>query len=239
MSGVSSAVLTADRFDTPADFASLQLVGSGLGSAGFVVFDDSASMPRVAQALARFRYVESCNQCSACKHGLRGASDALDELFDPARATKNLLEEAFYEARSAPQANRCYLPVEAAELIPSLLARFSDEFSAQVASPATPSQPYLVPKIVDFDEATRVFTYDAAQARKLPDWGYADSIAEPSPKRKPASPGRPHLAPHSVRLARDVREALGEEAARSGRKVETIVSEAIRAWLDEHGGRLS
>jgi NADH:ubiquinone oxidoreductase subunit F (NADH-binding) len=237
VSGVSSAVLTADRFDTLADFASLRLVGSGLGSAGFVVFDDSANMPRVAQALARFLYVESCNQCSACKHGLRGASHALDELFEPARATQYHLEEALYEARSAPQGNRCYLPVEGAELIPSLLARFSDEFAAQIASPASPSQPYLVPKIVDFDEATRVFTYDTAQARKLPDWSYADSAAERSPTRRAASPGRPHLAPHSVRLARDLREALGQEAARSGRKVETMVTEAIRAWLDEHGGR--
>src|SRR3954466_15971828 len=49
LSGVSVAPVTAERFDTPADFGSLAVIGWGLGSAGFVVYDDAASMPRVAQ----------------------------------------------------------------------------------------------------------------------------------------------------------------------------------------------
>ena len=43
--------------------------GSGLGWAGFTVLDDSTSILQVAQAVARFLYVE-CSQCSACKSGL-------------------------------------------------------------------------------------------------------------------------------------------------------------------------
>jgi len=82
LSGVSVAPISAERFDTPADFGSLALIGSGLGSAGFVLYDDAASMPRVAQMAARFLFVESCNQCSACKHGLRTASEALDAIFN-------------------------------------------------------------------------------------------------------------------------------------------------------------
>ena len=46
LSGVSVAPISAERFDTPADFGSLALIGSGLGSAGFVLYDDAASMPR-------------------------------------------------------------------------------------------------------------------------------------------------------------------------------------------------
>ena len=53
LSGVSVAPIAAERFDTPADFGSLALIGSGLGSAGFIVYDDAASMPRVAQMAAR------------------------------------------------------------------------------------------------------------------------------------------------------------------------------------------
>jgi NADH:ubiquinone oxidoreductase subunit F (NADH-binding) len=173
VSGTSSAVLSADQFDTPADFGSLARAGSGLGSAGFVLYDDAASMPRVAQALARFLYVESCNQCSACKRGLGVASTAIDEMFDRAASGADHAARAAEGARSAPQGNRCYLPVGGAHLIPSLLTRFASEFDARVGGHAAVSTPYLAPKIVDYDEATHTFTYDEAQARKRPDWTFS------------------------------------------------------------------
>ena len=40
-SGVANAVLTGDTLDTGADFESLALAGAGLGSAGFIVYDDA------------------------------------------------------------------------------------------------------------------------------------------------------------------------------------------------------
>ncbi len=49
LAGTAAAVILPERFDTPADFGSLQLIGSGLGSAGFVVYDDRRSAPRIAQ----------------------------------------------------------------------------------------------------------------------------------------------------------------------------------------------
>lgn len=68
----------------PADFGSLALAGSGLGCAGFTVLDDSTSILQVAQAVARFPYVE-CSQCSACKYGLGLASGALNTIFNAKR----------------------------------------------------------------------------------------------------------------------------------------------------------
>lgn len=177
LSGVSVAPIGPEKLDTPLDHAHLQLAGSGLGSAGFIVFDDRASMVRVTQAIARFLYVESCNQCPACKHGLRTASSALDELFDPGTATADDPERALYGARHAPQGNRCYLPVQGSILVPSLLRRFSDEFTAQIAAPGAGAAPYLVPKILDFDEATCTFTYDESQSRKRPNWTYEEPPA--------------------------------------------------------------
>lgn len=232
LSGVSSAVLLAERFDAPADFASLHLAGGSLGSAGFIVLDDGAWMPRVAQSLARFLYVESCNQCSACKHGLRTASSAIDELFDPEQATPDDVERALYGARSAPQGNRCYLPVQGSILIPNLLTRFRDEFAAQLADPTRPSPRYVVPTIVDFDEATRTFLYDATRERKQPDWTY-DEAAPPSlrPAVKPASPGAPPRLPASVRLHPEVHERLVEAAAHRGHELERVVNDALRDWL--------
>jgi NADH:ubiquinone oxidoreductase subunit F (NADH-binding) len=239
LSGVSSAVILADKFDTPADFASLALVGASLGSAGFIVLDDQASVPRVAQAVARFLYVESCNQCSACKHGLRVAWSAIDELFDPALATDDDYERAYYGARHAPQGNRCYLPVGAAAVLPSLLTRFRPEFDAQLAAPSAAPPPYVVPKMVDYDDATATFTYDEAQARKTPSWTYEDENEDepPASRARAASPGVRPAAPVAARLAGDVRERLALLAEHRGIDVDTLVNEVIREWLKERRSR--
>src|SRR5262249_49911929 len=123
LSGVSNAAIGPDKLDTPADFGHLAAIGFGLGSAGFIVYDDRASAARIAQSVARFLFVESCNQCSACKFYLGVASSALDELFerDP---TRDAVERALLAARNAPQANRCYLPVQGSIILPSLIRRF-------------------------------------------------------------------------------------------------------------------
>jgi NADH:ubiquinone oxidoreductase subunit F (NADH-binding) len=208
--GVSHAVLLADRFDVPADFGHLHLVGAGLGAAGFVVFDDQAWMPRVAQAVARFLYVESCNQCSACKAGLRTASGAIDELFDPALATNDDPERALYAARSAPQGTRCYLPVQGSIVVPSLLRAFQDEFDAQLRAPAGGPPAWPIPKIVDFDAAAGRFVYDEHQAYKQPDWTYREAPPAPAPvpeaappeaEAAPAAPAAAAPPPPSVRPA--------------------------------------
>ena len=67
--GVANAVITADHLDTPVTHEHLAAIGSGLGSAGFIVYDDSACMVEVATTLSRFLSVESCGQCPPCKLG--------------------------------------------------------------------------------------------------------------------------------------------------------------------------
>src|SRR6266508_4018788 len=67
--GASNTVLLPEELDAPMDFVSMRQVGSGLGAAGFAVFDDSACMVRAAFLYSRFLYVESCGQCPACKFG--------------------------------------------------------------------------------------------------------------------------------------------------------------------------
>ncbi len=174
LSGVATGVIPASKFATPAEFDALQMVGSGLGSAGFIVLDDATSIPRVAQAVARFLYVESCNQCTACKAGLRIASHGLDELLQLLPDVRASLDWILEGAHSAPQANRCFLPVQGAKLIPSLLQLFKKEFEPYVQGKQPQSEPWPIPKIVDYDEQEHRFTYDEKQTRKNSDWTYAD-----------------------------------------------------------------
>ena len=227
LSGVSTGVLPASRFATPADFGSLALAGSGLGSAGFVLLDDATSIPRVAQALTRFLYVESCNQCSACKSGLRTASRALDALFGEEPPRTDVLEHALYGARSAPQGNRCYLPVQASVLLPSLTERFPDAFERLARRPAEVGPAWPLPKIVDYDPETGAFRYDERQARKLPDWSYEEPPAA-LPTFPPARTARGDVA---VRIAPDLAEAFARLADEEGTDLGHEVDAALREWL--------
>ena len=180
LSGVATGPITSDRLDSPTDFGSLARAGSGLGSAGLVVIDDATSIPRVAQAVARFLYVESCSQCTACKAGLDVASNAIDRMFHEAAAIADSRERALLGARSAPQGNRCYLPVQGSLLIPALLEHFREEFAVRPERAQHSASEWRIPKMVDFDEVTRRFTYDERQLLKEPDWTYV----EPSPGRR-------------------------------------------------------
>jgi NADH-quinone oxidoreductase subunit F len=128
LTGVSNRVLTSLNLETKIGFSSLMKTGGGLGSAGFMIYDESRSIPRLTQVIANFLYRESCNQCTACKTGLGIASNALDNLMNN-NTDKLLIEKIILGAKSAPQANRCFLPVQGSILIPSLINSFKDEFS--------------------------------------------------------------------------------------------------------------
>src|SRR5204863_8397750 len=75
-SGVTNAPVTIDGLDIPLAFEAFAAAGSGLGAAGFIVYDDTACMVDVACVLSRFLYVESCGQCPPCKLGTGGITSA-------------------------------------------------------------------------------------------------------------------------------------------------------------------
>jgi NADH:ubiquinone oxidoreductase subunit F (NADH-binding) len=228
LNGVAASVIGPEKFETRADFGSLRMIGSALGSAGFTLLDDEASIPRVTQAVARFLYVESCNQCTACKHGLRTASGAIDELFDPRTATPDDYERALFGARSAPQGNRCYLPVGGAQVLPSLMTRFKKEFDAQLARPKSGPPRWRLPKISDWDEAMKTFVYDLRQDAKNPDWTYKDPQRSTS-RFAPAAPQPEGEA--GVRLAPDIWNDIKELCEAKGIDMDRQVNDALRDWL--------
>ncbi len=67
--GSSSPILTPDEIDVPMDFDSLAKIGSMLGSAGIIVFDETVSIPEALLVLSRFYAHESCGQCTPCREG--------------------------------------------------------------------------------------------------------------------------------------------------------------------------
>ena len=171
-SGVANAVIPADRFDVPLSYEGLAAIGSGLGSAGFILYDDTACMVEVAHTLSRFLYVESCGQCRSCKFGTGEITRSLDALLT-SEASEQEVEVIGARLRSVTDQTRCYLAAEEQVMVASILREFPEEFALHLegrcsVEPRTIS----VPKLVDI--ANGVATYDETQVRKQPDWTYAD-----------------------------------------------------------------
>jgi NADH:ubiquinone oxidoreductase subunit F (NADH-binding) len=171
--GASNAVLTPAQLDTPMDFDALREAGSGLGSAGFVAYDDSACMVALAHVFSRFMYVESCGQCPPCKFGTREITRLLERL-EQGDGSAADVETIFARCAIVDEGNRCALPVGERVLVESLIRRFEAEFHAHLHSSCSRPRLLFLPKIVDLDPASGYVAYDARQVLKQPDWRYAE-----------------------------------------------------------------
>ncbi|HWC12787.1 MAG TPA: NADH-ubiquinone oxidoreductase-F iron-sulfur binding region domain-containing protein, partial [Acidimicrobiales bacterium] len=169
-SGVANAVITADHLDAPVSYEGLAEVGSGLGAAGFAVYDDTACMVEVAYQYSRFLWVESCGQCPACKLGSGEITERLATIED-CRGTDADVAVVGARLQKVTDANRCYLGTEEQLVVSSVLRAFPDEFAAHIEGDCPrPRTDLIAPKIVDLADGRVV--YDERHRRKRPDWTY-------------------------------------------------------------------
>ncbi|MGQ0521093.1 MAG: NADH-ubiquinone oxidoreductase-F iron-sulfur binding region domain-containing protein [Actinomycetota bacterium] len=169
MSGVANALVPASRLDTPVSYEGMLAIGSGLGAAGFIVFDDTTDPAAVAAGVARFLAVESCGQCTPCKQdGL-----AIAGLFDRIRssdADEHDLASAEDHLRTVADEARCFLAHQHQRVVQSVLALFPDEVRAHVTGEVPAAGVELVAAIVDIAGDRAVL--DEGHAAKQPDWTY-------------------------------------------------------------------
>jgi NADH:ubiquinone oxidoreductase subunit F (NADH-binding) len=171
--GASAAVLPADLLDTPLDFDSMKAAGSGLGSAGFVVYDEEACIVAAVAAFSRFLYIESCAQCPACKEGSEDITIALERI-DRGEGDELDLGTALERCSTVTDGQRCALPTGEALLTASAIRAFEAEFRAHLGRPCSPSRHRPFPKFLDYDAEAARFTYDARYRLKRPDWTYEE-----------------------------------------------------------------
>jgi NADH-quinone oxidoreductase subunit F len=171
--GASNTVILPEQLDTPLDFDSMAAVGTGLGSGGFVVYDDSACIVRIALAFSRFLYVESCAQCPACKHGTQQITELLERI-DRGEGGELDVETILARCLTVTDAQRCALPTGESLLVQSAIQTFGREFAHHLGRACPRPREIPVPKMVDFDETTGTFTYDQRYRLKQPDWTYAE-----------------------------------------------------------------
>lgn len=172
LSGAANGVLTAEHLDLPLDRDALGAAGSGLGAAGFIVYDDTACMVAVAHLFSRFLWVESCGQCLSCKLGTGEVTAGLARL-EAGNPEPQEVESIVRWLGRVTDSNRCYLPAQEQQLVFSLLERFPDEFASHLAGPCPRPRPLVLPKLVDLRNG--VAAYDERQALKRPDWTYDEA----------------------------------------------------------------
>jgi NADH-quinone oxidoreductase subunit F len=171
--GASNTIISPEQLDTPLGFDPMREVGTGLGSGGFVVYDDSACVVRATLAFSRFLYVESCAQCPACKHGT-GAITELLERIDRGEGSDADVETILARALTVTDAQRCALPTGETLIAQSAIQVFGSEFAEHLGRPCPRPRDLPLPKIVDFDEAAGDFVFDERYRLKQPDWTFAD-----------------------------------------------------------------
>jgi NADH:ubiquinone oxidoreductase subunit F (NADH-binding) len=174
-SGVANAVVTPDAIDTPLGYEEFAAIGSGLGSCGFIVFDDTACMVEVARLFSRFLAVESCGQCPPCKLGSQAITEHLVRIETGAGDDDDIAQMGRW-LRNVTDGSRCYLAAEEQLMVSSILRAFADEFTEHISSGSCPRpRPLPLPKLVDVSGGRA--TYDEAQYRKRLDWTYGPDVA--------------------------------------------------------------
>jgi hypothetical protein len=175
-------------------------IGSGLGTGGFIVFDDETDFAAVAEGVSRFLAVESCGQCTPCKQdGL-----ALAELLERVRtsdADDLDLVAIDDRLRTVADSARCGLATQHQVVIGSIATRFADQLRAHVDRERAAADRVVIAPIVDIADGVAVT--DRGQATKQPDWTHdpVDSGKAPAERLATASPDALRAAPAAVPTA--------------------------------------
>ena len=169
LSGVSNPLLPASRFDAPVSHEGMRSVGAGLGTGGFILFDDTTDFAAVAAGVSRFLAVESCGQCVPCKQdGLELAT--LLERTCGDKANELDLVEVEKRVGTVVDSARCNLALQHQLVLQSIRELHPDAMHAHVHGDARPVEPELIAAIVDIDDGHVLL--DERQREKQPDWTF-------------------------------------------------------------------
>jgi len=169
VSGTANTVLEASLFTTPLTYEDMTAAGSGLGSAGFIVIDDSTDLVAFAQAVAHFLSVESCGQCLPCKDDGIGIARLLADVCS-ASGDEGTLAELEQRFGTVGDGARCGLALQQNRCVQSLVTLATNTVERHVAQSIEPAGPLLIAPIVDLVDGTA--TIDTTYANKQPDWSY-------------------------------------------------------------------
>jgi NADH-quinone oxidoreductase subunit F len=89
--GASSTIMGADLIDTLLDYESMAAAGAMLGSASFIILDETVDAVWAAEKNVKFFKHESCGKCSPCREGTHWLAGVYQKLRE-GRGTKHDVE---------------------------------------------------------------------------------------------------------------------------------------------------
>jgi NADH-quinone oxidoreductase subunit F len=159
-SGAANGPVPPRHLDVPMDFTSMRAIGSGVGSGGMIVGDDTRCVVTSTQRLAEFLAIESCGQCPPCKLGTAGLSDGLGML--GSSGDQRELDDITGWLGRVTDANRCGLGAGARDLVDGLLRSFPEHVTAHLAGLCDGERALPLAKFVDFLPEAGRFVRDEA-----------------------------------------------------------------------------
>jgi len=169
LNGAASAPIAVADLDTPLTYEDMKGIGSGLGSASFIVLDDETDIAAVAAGVARFLAVESCGQCTPCKTEGLALAALLDRIRSGEPDPSDFEGVHDHLARVADRA-RCPLAGQQETVVGRLVQLFPGSFTSHIEGrvPASPRFPVI--PVVGFADGKAIL--DEHQLEKQPDWTY-------------------------------------------------------------------
>ena len=147
----------------------MRAIGSGLGTGGFIVFDDAVDFAGVAAGVARFLAVESCGQCAACKGDGLEISAALDRIADSDPHPDDV-DNLHRRLATVADGARCNLATQQQVVVGSVLELFDDVITAHAARETPGVAPELIAAMSAIHDG--VAELDVRQLAKQPDWTF-------------------------------------------------------------------
>lgn len=176
--GVAQAPVPEAMLATPVSYEAMAAIGSGLGSGGFIVYDDTDDMAAVAAGVSRFLAVESCGQCTPCKQDGIALADLMAKVCR-GEADEHDVETVRQRVATVADSARCYLATQHQTVLSGVLESYAGDFEAHLDGRAEPVEPALVAELVDIADGAAV--WDERHRDKQPDWTYDATYSGQAP----------------------------------------------------------
>src|SRR5260370_32954750 len=107
----------------------MRALGSGLGTGGFILFDERDDPAAIAAGVSRLLGIESCGQCTPCKQDGLALADRLSRIAR-AEAEPDDLEEVDALLRTVTDSARCNVGYQQPDVAASILRWVHDTYPA-------------------------------------------------------------------------------------------------------------
>lgn len=163
--GPSGGVITERDLDTPIDYASLQRIGSMMGSGGMIVMDEDDCIVDVAKFYLNFTVDESCGKCAPCRIGGRSLCNILEKITRGSGTLEDItrLEEI---SLAMKKGSLCALGQTSPNPVLSTLHYFPEEYRAHIVDKKCPAG--KCKKLISFEINPAKCIGCTACARKCP-----------------------------------------------------------------------